>query len=68
MAHELDKVPGLMYSFSQPIADMIDDLVAGIKADLGIKIFGDDLETVDRIAAEVQHHVSKIRGRGDLMR
>jgi Cu/Ag efflux pump CusA len=33
----------LVYSFSQPIADMIDDLIAGIKADLGIKVFGDDL-------------------------
>ncbi|MBX9688838.1 MAG: efflux RND transporter permease subunit, partial [Candidatus Obscuribacterales bacterium] len=38
MAAEVSRVPGLMYSFSQPIADMIDDLVSGIKADVGIKV------------------------------
>jgi heavy metal efflux system protein len=68
MAAELDKLPGLIYSFSQPIADMIDDLVAGIKADLGIKIFGEDIEKIDKIAAEVQHAVSKVRGAADLQR
>jgi len=68
MARDLDGIPGLMYSFSQPIADMIDDLIAGIKADLGIKIFGEDLETVDRLAAEVQHCVSTVRGAADMQR
>jgi heavy metal efflux system protein len=68
MAKELDEIPGLMYSFSQPIADMIDDLIAGIKADLGIKIFGEDLETVDRIAGEIEGIVSGVRGAADVQR
>lgn len=68
MAKELDKIPGLVYSFSQPIADMIDDLIAGIKADLGIKIFGDDVYTIDRLAGQVQNVVSGIRGAADMQR
>lgn len=68
MAKELDEIPGLMYSFSQPIADMIDDLIAGIKADLGIKIFGEDLEQVDRIASEIEAIVNDVRGSADVQR
>ncbi len=68
MAAELDKIPGLVYSFSQPIADMIDDLIAGIKADLGIKIFGDDVYVIDSIAGKVQNVVSKVRGAADMQR
>lgn len=68
MARELDKVPGLVYSFSQPIADMIDDLIAGIKADLGIKVFGEDLQKIDDIAAQIQALVAKVRGAADMQR
>lgn len=68
MAAELDKIPGLVYSFSQPIADMIDDLIAGIKADLGIKIFGDDIYTIDSIAGKIQNVVSGVKGSADMQR
>lgn len=68
MAKELDGIPGLIYSFSQPIADMIDDLIAGIKADLGIKIFGDDLNTIDKLADEIQTVVSRVPGAADMQR
>jgi cobalt-zinc-cadmium resistance protein CzcA len=68
MAEKLDGIPGLLYSFSQPIADMIDDLIAGIKADLGIKIFGDDLETIDKIGAQVEAAIHSVRGCSDLQR
>lgn len=68
MAGRLDKIPGLLYSFSQPIADMIDDLIAGIRADLGIKIFGDDMEKMDEIARQIQGIVQKVPGAADLQR
>lgn len=68
MAKELEGVPGLIFSFSQPIADMIDDLISGIKADLGIKIFGDDLETLDKLASQIEEIVSKVPGAADLQR
>lgn len=62
MAAKVKQIPGLVSSFSQPIADMIDDLVAGIKADLGIKVFGDDLETIESVARQVQAIVSQVHG------
>jgi len=68
MAEKIDKIPGLIYSFSQPIADMIDDLVAGIKADLGIKVFGDDLVTIDRVASKIEKIVKEVRGSADVQR
>lgn len=68
MAKELEGVPGLIFSFSQPIADMIDDLIAGIKADLGIKIFGDDLETLDKLASDVESAIAEVPGCADLQR
>lgn len=68
MAADLNQVPGLIYSFSQPIADMIDDLVAGIKADLGIKIFGDNLESIDKIATDIETIVGRTPGSADMQR
>ncbi|RTL36057.1 MAG: efflux RND transporter permease subunit [Candidatus Melainabacteria bacterium] len=68
MAAKLDEIPGLMFSFSQPIADMIDDLIAGIRADLGIKIFGPDIKTLDSIAENILHEVGKVRGAVDMQR
>lgn len=68
MAHRLSEIPGLICNFAQPIADMIDDLVAGIRADLGIKIFGNDPQTIDRIASQIQAVTSTVRGASDVQR
>lgn len=68
MAARLDELPGVVYSFSQPIADMIDDLIAGIKADLGIKVFGDDMVQLDALARKVQNIVKDVPGAADLQR
>ncbi|MGE0263328.1 MAG: efflux RND transporter permease subunit, partial [Candidatus Obscuribacterales bacterium] len=68
MAKKLDDIPGLIYSFSQPIGDMIDDLIAGIKADLGIKVFGEDLEEIDAIASEIEAIVKDVPGAADIQR
>lgn len=68
MAEKCATIPGLMYSFSQPIADMIDDLITGIKADIGIKIFGDDLETISKLADKITSSVKKVKGTGDVTR
>ncbi|MBA3855947.1 MAG: CusA/CzcA family heavy metal efflux RND transporter [Cyanobacteria bacterium PR.3.49] len=68
MAKELEGIPGLIFSFSQPIADMIDDLIAGIKADLGIKVFGDDLETLDKLASDIETAIAEVPGCADLQR
>ena len=43
MRVELEKIPGVAYSFSQPIAHRVDHLVSGVKSQVGVKIFGDDM-------------------------
>lgn len=68
MAAQLEHVPGLAFSFSQPIADMIDDLVAGINADLGVKVFGDDLEKTDAVARQILSLLADIPGAADLQK
>lgn len=68
MSKEMDKVPGLKYSFSQPIADMVDDLVSGIRADVGIKVFGKNAEEIDGIAQKIERLASTTRGASDLQR
>ncbi|NCB39425.1 MAG: efflux RND transporter permease subunit, partial [Erysipelotrichia bacterium] len=49
----LAQVPGLRHSFSQPIALRVNELISGIKSDVAVKIFGDDLDRLAVIAAEV---------------
>jgi cobalt-zinc-cadmium resistance protein CzcA len=51
----LSKIPGVRLSFSQPIALRVNELISGVKSDLAVKVFGEDLDvvkaTADRIAA-----------------
>lgn len=68
MAAKLEKIPGLIYGFSQPISDMVDDLVSGVKADLAIKVFGDDLKEIERISADILNAIKSVRGVADLQR
>ena len=53
MNRELDKIPGVLWNFSQPIADNMEEAVSGVKGELAIKVYGDDLrqleDTGDRI-------------------
>lgn len=57
IAADLAAVPGLRFSFSQPIALRVNELISGVKSDLAVKVFGPDLaqlkESADRIAAVV---------------
>lgn len=68
LAEQVKGIPGLRFSFSQPIADMVDDLVAGIRADLGIKIFGNDLLTIDKAASQIEQQVLKVPGAADVQK
>ena len=44
MDRELEKIPGALWNFSQPIADNMEEAVSGVKGELAIKIYGDDLQ------------------------
>ena len=65
MDKELAKIPGITYDFTQPMAMRLDETVSGVKADLAIKIFGDDYKELDVLARQVLRNVSEVRGAAD---
>ena len=65
MDKELAKIPGITYSFTQPMAMRLDETVSGVKADLAIKIFGDDFKTLDALGRQVLKSLSQVRGAAD---
>ena len=66
MAEVTEKLPGMRAVYSQPIEMRINEMVAGIRADLGIKLFGDDLEVLKEKAAEIERVVKSIKGAADV--
>ncbi len=66
MREELSLIPGVAYSFSQPIALRVDELISGVKAQIAIKLFGEDMEVLKKKAEEIREIVSKIKGVEDL--
>jgi cobalt-zinc-cadmium resistance protein CzcA len=62
LAKELDSIPGVAYSFTQPMAMRIDETISGVKADLAVKVFGDDFHALDTIGQQVLRAVSTVRG------
>lgn len=67
MRNELSGVPGMAFSFSQPIQCRIDELVAGTRTQLIIKLFGEEMEVLKSKADEIAQVVSRIRGTADLL-
>lgn len=63
---ELSGLPGMRMVFSQPIEMRINEMVAGIRSDLGIKIFGPDLEVLKQIASQTGEIVKNIPGAADV--
>jgi len=59
-------VPGAAFSFSQPIEMRTAELIAGVRSDIAIKLFGDDLDTLVRKAGEIARAVSKVSGAEDV--
>ncbi|MBX6313340.1 MAG: efflux RND transporter permease subunit [Isosphaeraceae bacterium] len=66
MAAVVEKLPGMAAVFSQPIEQRINEMIAGIRADLGVKIFGEDLEVLKRKAAEVAAVLKEVPGAADV--
>src|SRR5271167_1244793 len=66
MNHELEKIPGVIWNFSQPISDNLEEAVSGVKGALAVKIYGDDLKTLEGKADEIESVMRDIRGVEDL--
>ena len=66
MDHELEKTPGVLWNFSQPISDNVEEAVSGVKGELAVKIYGDDLKTLEEKGNAIVSVMSKIKGVQDL--
>ena len=62
MQKKLSVFPGLIFSFSQPIATRVDELLSGVKAQLAIKLFGPDLEILNKKGKEIEKIVKHVNG------
>jgi cobalt-zinc-cadmium resistance protein CzcA len=66
MDAQLEKIPGVVWNFSQPIADNMEEAVSGVKGELAIKVFGTDLRQLEAKADEIVNVMRRIPGVEDL--
>jgi cobalt-zinc-cadmium resistance protein CzcA len=66
MDRELEKIPGVLWGFSQPIADNMEEAVSGVKGELATKIYGDDLRVLEDKADEIVGVMRQVKGIEDL--
>jgi len=66
MSKKLDKFPGVVFNFSQPIMDNVDEAVSGVKGSIAIKLFGEDLAFLDSKADSIYDIMKNIDGIDDL--
>ncbi len=66
MDRELERIPGAIWNFSQPIADNMEEAVSGVKGQLAIKIYGDDLKTLEAKGTEILNVMHTVPGVADL--
>ncbi len=67
MQETLEKaIPTVVFNATQPIQMRVEELISGVRATLALKIYGEDLATLDRLAAEMKAVVDKVPGAADL--
>ena len=60
ISEKLNKIPGIAFSFSQPIQLRVAELISGVRSDVAIKLFGEDLDVLKEKADEIAKAVTKI--------
>jgi cobalt-zinc-cadmium resistance protein CzcA len=66
MEEKLSILPGNVYEFTQPIAMRFNELIAGIRSDVAVKVFGDDLEQLLEVSHEIEEVLRGIPGAADV--
>ena len=66
MNNELQKAPGVIWNFSQPIADNMEEAVSGVKGQLAVKLYGKDLKQLESTPDEIVDAMNDIKGVADL--
>lgn len=63
---KMAQVPGNKYEIIQPIEMRFNELIAGVRSDVAVKVFGDDLDTLLSTADDIEHSLVKVRGASDV--
>ena len=66
MSRELNKIPGVVWGFSQPIEDNMEEAVSGVKGELATKVYGDDLKVLEEKADQIVTILRGVKGIEDL--
>ena len=66
MDRELEKMPGVIWNFSQPISDNVEEAVSGVKGELAVKLYGTDLKTLEQKGDQIVQVMSTVPGVADL--
>ncbi len=66
MEQALEKLPGNNYEFTQPIQMRFNELISGVRSDLAVKLYGDDLDQLLKTAQEIEAAVKKVEGAADV--
>lgn len=64
--HRLEKYPGINLNMTQPIAHNLDELITGVKAQLAIKIYGEDFEILKEKSTQIKDLIASIKGAADV--
>ncbi|MBI5694113.1 MAG: efflux RND transporter permease subunit, partial [Nitrospirae bacterium] len=67
MRESLEKIPGMNYSFTQPIAMRVDELVSGVKSQVAVKLFGEDMDVLKEKGDEIAAALRDVEGSADVM-
>jgi cobalt-zinc-cadmium resistance protein CzcA len=63
---QLEKFPGVLWNYSQPISDNMEEAVSGVKGELAVKLYGDNLRTLEHTAEIIQAQMGSVQGIEDL--
>lgn len=66
MNRQLNQIPGVIWNFSQPISDNVEEAVSGVKGQLAVKLYGDDLKVLEAKGDQIVSIMSGIHGVADL--
>jgi cobalt-zinc-cadmium resistance protein CzcA len=66
MNRDLSQIPGVIWNFSQPISDNMEEAVSGVKGELAIKVYGDDLNTLEEKGDQIVRVMGSVAGIQDL--
>ncbi len=66
MRDKLKALPGVQIVMAQPISDRVDEMVTGVRSDIAVKVFGDDIEQLRTVAAQIAKVAQSLQGAQDL--